>query len=198
MCFYGAFTMSILQFSTPDLWTKTVLANFDTFLLDHASAEKKAAGFAISMISHYPDRPELVLAMSELAVEEMTHFRQVIKIILEKGLQLASDTKDLYVIEFLKNTRKGTEAYFLDRLLTGAIIEARGAERFGLIAEALEPGYLKNFYTSIATSEQRHYQEFSNLAKLYFPINEVDARAAELLGIEAEIIKHLPIRAALH
>ena len=52
-------------------WVDCVLDNFDTFLLDHAAAEKKASGMALSMVSHYPDRPQLVLAMAELAVEEM-------------------------------------------------------------------------------------------------------------------------------
>ncbi len=46
------------------------MADFDSFLLDHAAAEKKASGMAVSMLSHYPDRVELVAAMADLAVEE--------------------------------------------------------------------------------------------------------------------------------
>ena len=45
--------------------------DFDRFLLDHAAAEKKASGMALSMVSHYPDRTRLVAAMTDLAVEEM-------------------------------------------------------------------------------------------------------------------------------
>ena len=44
-----------------------MVERFDQFLLDHAAAEKKAAGMALSMLSHYPDRARLVTAMSELA-----------------------------------------------------------------------------------------------------------------------------------
>ena len=94
--------------------------------------------------------------------------------------------------------RRGREAYLLDRLLTASIIEARGAERFGLIAQALEPGSLKKFYQSIARSEKRHYRLFLDLAGLYIDGDTVALRWQELLAIEAKIIAALPLRAALH
>ncbi len=58
-------------------WLETVMADFDSFLKDHASCEKKASGMAMSMISHYPDKPELITGMLNLAVEELSHFRDV-------------------------------------------------------------------------------------------------------------------------
>ena len=61
-----------LLYRTTQDWTETVLADFDRFLQDHAAAEKKASGMAISMLSHYPDKVDLVAAMAELAVEELT------------------------------------------------------------------------------------------------------------------------------
>jgi tRNA-(ms[2]io[6]A)-hydroxylase len=88
--------------------------------------------------------------------------------------------------------------YFLDRLLLASIIEARGAERFALVANALEPGPLKKFYQSIARSEARHYELFLDLAKKYLPDDMIDHRWKELLDIEAKIVVDLPIRAALH
>ena len=54
-----------------------VLADFDAFLQDHASAEK-ASGMALSIVSHYPDQPTLVQAMVDLAVEELNHYKEVI------------------------------------------------------------------------------------------------------------------------
>ena len=84
-----------------------------------------------------------------------------------RTLLTTADGKDPYVIEFRKAIRGGTEAYLLDRLLTASIIEARGAERFGLVAEALEAGELKKFYQSITRSEERHYELFLELAALY-------------------------------
>ncbi len=46
--------LSSIKPTHPD-WIGSVMADFDAFLLDHASAEKKASGMAMSMISHYPD-----------------------------------------------------------------------------------------------------------------------------------------------
>ena len=138
-----------LRFATPQAWTTAVMGDFDHFLLDHAAAEKKASGMAISMLSHYPDRIELVAAMADLAIEELTHYREVLKWIHRRGLITTSDQKDPYVGAFRRSLRQGSDIYFLDRLLTASIIEARGAERFSLVAEALEPGPLKKFYQSI-------------------------------------------------
>ncbi len=174
------------------------MTDFDAFLLDHAAAEKKASGMAISMLSHYPDRIELAATMADLAVEELTHYREVVKWIHRRGLITAADQKDPYVLAFREAIRKGREAYLLDRLLTASIIEARGAERFALVANALEPGPLKQFYQSIARSEERHYTLFLNLAGKYIAQDTVQQRWHELLDIEADIVRQLPIRPALH
>lgn len=174
------------------------MADFDSFLLDHAAAEKKASGMAISMLSHYPDRVELVAAMAELAVEELTHYREVVKWIHRRGLLTAADRKDHYVLALRDCIRKGREVYLLDRLLTASIIEARGAERFALVAQALPAGALKTFYQSIARSEERHYALFLELAGKYLDDRTIAARWEQLLDIEAAIVAGLPIRAALH
>ena len=184
--------------ATPAEWIQTVLADFDCFLQDHAAAEKKASGMAVSMLSHYPDKIELVAAMADLAIEELTHYREVVKWLHSRGVLTRADDKDLYVIEFRKSIRPASDEYLLDRLLTASIIEARGAERFGLVAHALEAGGLKKFYESIARSEARHYQLFLELAEKYFDSNRVQQRWQELLEIEASIIVGLPLRAALH
>ena len=52
-----------------------MLADFNAFLRDHASAEK-ASGMALSMVSHYPDQTTLVSAMVDLAVEELNHIKK--------------------------------------------------------------------------------------------------------------------------
>ncbi len=187
-----------LIYRTTQDWTETVLADFDRFLQDHAAAEKKASGMAISMLSHYPDKVDLVAAMAELAIEELTHYREVVKWLHKRGVLTAADQKDPYVVEFRKAIRRDREDYLLDRLLTASIIEARGAERFGLIAEALEPGGLKKFYQSIARSEERHYELFLDLARLYIDEAVIAKRWQALLEIEAEIVSALPLRPALH
>jgi tRNA-(ms[2]io[6]A)-hydroxylase len=131
-------------------------------------------------------------------VEELTHYREVVKWIHRRGLITVADQKDPYVVAFRESIRQGRDAYFLDRLLTASIIEARGAERFALVAEALPEGPLKNFYQSIARSEERHYELFLELAQKYLDGEVIAQRWEELLDIEANIVAGLPIRAALH
>lgn len=187
-----------LRYQTPGKWTQTVLNQFDDFLLDHATAEKKASGMAMSMLSHYPDRTVLVNKMVEIAIEELAHFREVLKLIHQRGLKTGADSKDLYVNEFRSSFRKGSEVYLLDRLLVGGIIEARGHERFSLIADALDEGQEKKFYQNIAQSEFRHKNDFIIIAREYFSNETIEERLDELLDLEAEIISKLPFRAALH
>ena len=187
-----------LRHATPSAWVEAVLADFDTFLIDHAAAEKKASGMAISMLSHYPDKPDVVSAMIDLSIEEMTHFREVVKLMHDRGLQLGPDTKDPYVNALRDCFRSEKQDFFLDRLIVGSIVEARGCERFGLIAEALAPGDLKKFYWAITESEARHEDLFLKLALNYFDEQTVGSRLNELLDIEAGVVQGLAIRAALH
>lgn len=189
---------SPLRYATPAAWTDAVLADFDSFLQDHAAAEKKASGMAMSMVSHYPDRFDLVAAMADLAIEELTHYREVVKWLHKRGLSTAADRKDPYVLGFRESIRQGSDTYLLDRLLIASIIEARGAERFALVAAALDESALKKFYQSIARSEERHYLLFLELAGKYLPQRDIEVRWDELLDIEAGLVANLPIRAALH
>lgn len=187
-----------LRAATTSAWVDAVIADFNLFLNDHAQAEKKASGMAMSMLSHYPDKPDLVSAMIDLSIEELAHFREVIKLMQTRGLQLGSDEKDPYVNQIREHMRKGKEVYMLDRLLTAAIIEARGCERFGLIAKHHPDAELQRFYQLIADSEDKHHLLFIDLAEKYFAEKDIEIRLGELLDIEASIVESLPIRAALH
>ena len=181
-----------LKYKTPDSWTERIVANMDAFLPDHAAAEKKASSMALTMVAHYPDKPELVTAMIELALEELSHFRAVVNIMHERGLNLLPDEKDPYVNALRKHSRQGTSVYFLDRLLIAGIVEARGAERFGLIAEALPEGNLKRFYISITRSELSHQGLFFDLAGQYFDDSDIQLRLGELLGADELVRGHQP------
>lgn len=187
-----------LKFKTPAAWAAGIVKAMDIFLPDHAAAEKKASSMAMTMVSHYPDRPELVTAMIDLALEELSHFRSVVKIMQERGLVLLPDEKDPYVNALRRSLRQGSEFYLMDRLLIAGVVEARGAERFGLVAAALPEGDLKRFYDAITRSEQGHEALFVQLAERYFDTDTVHKRLQELLEVEAGIVSELPIRAALH
>jgi tRNA 2-(methylsulfanyl)-N6-isopentenyladenosine37 hydroxylase len=187
-----------LHYHTPATWAEYIVEHMDAFLLDHAACEKKASSMAMSLVAHYPDKPDLVSAMTQLAVEELIHFKEVVKIILERQLQLTPDQKDHYVGQFRKCIRGGTEPYFIDRMLVASIIEARGHERFGLIADALTDTKLKSFYAAITASEQRHQDLFLSLIKAHAEPQIIDLRLQELLHAEAAIIAACPLRPALH
>lgn len=179
-------------------WTEAVLENLSAFLQDHAACERKASATALALVAHYPDRPELVKEMIHLAQEELEHFRQVVELMQARDVTICPDKKDPYVGGLMKHMRRGRDAYFLDRLLIGGIVEARGCERFGLLSEALEPGPLKQFYEELTRAEARHHGLFLRLARTYFSESEVAPRLDELLHAEEEIVDALPFRAALH
>jgi tRNA-(ms[2]io[6]A)-hydroxylase len=187
-----------LKLNTPPDWVKGIVNSMDAFLPEHAAAEKKASSMAMTMVAHYPDKPELVSAMIDLALEELSHFRAVVKLMHERGLTLLPDQKDSYVNQLRRQVRHGEPNYLMDRLLVAGIVEARGAERFGLIAEALPQGEMKRFYQSITRSELEHQGLFLQLAEDAFDSAEVTKRLDDLLIAEAAIVRELPIQLRLH
>ena len=48
--------------------------NIEEILTDHAYCEQKAASYAISLIIGFPEKKDLVIAMIDLAQEEISHF----------------------------------------------------------------------------------------------------------------------------
>jgi len=186
-----------LRTSTPAAWVEAVRADFDSFLLDHAACERKASATAMGLVAHYPDRAELVRRCVDVAREELEHFARVWEILTARGLVLGPDAPSPYVSRLSREYRNGSEAYFLDRLLVIAIVEARGCERFALAATAVPEGELSGFYRELARSEVRHHEMYTDLARTYFPESQISVRLEELLDAEARVLDGLPIRPAL-
>ena len=88
-----------LKLPTDPRWVNVAKKNIEEILTDHAYCEQKAASTAISIIIGFPQIPELVFAMTDLAQEEMSHFKMVHDLILESGLLLGRERKDPYVIQ---------------------------------------------------------------------------------------------------
>lgn len=180
-------------------WLQAVLADFDTFLQDHASCERKASSMAMSLVSKYPDRTAIIQELIDTALEELEHFKLVYELMRKRGLELKSEMKkDEYVNRLLQQVRTGREERFMDRLLLGSVLEMRGAERFRLIEEALPEGEVKRFYKMLWTSEAKHGNIFVKFALHYFPEKEVYERLEFFMEREAEIIRELPPAPALH
>jgi len=182
-----------LQMKTDPLWVKHIVErNIEEILTDHAYCEQKAASTAISLIVQYPEFPELVEKMSDLAQEEMGHFRMVFREIQKRGYTLGRERKDSYVNELAKFTKvkgKGREETLADKLLFAAMIEARSCERFKVLSENIGEKELSAFYYKLMVSEARHYTMFIKLAKKLCPNVDVDARWKDFLAYEAEVIE---------
>ncbi|QCK15817.1 tRNA-(ms[2]io[6]A)-hydroxylase [Mangrovivirga cuniculi] len=184
--------------SSPE-WVEAVMNDFDSFLQDHANCERKASSMAMSLVAKYPNRTEIIPELIETAIEELEHFEDVYKVMEKRNIQLPHQiSQDIYVKKLVDKCHSGREERFRDRLLLASIIECRGAERFRLIYEALPEGELKSFYHRLWASEAKHGNIFVKMALLYFPEDEVYSRLDELNKIEGEILKELPIKAALH
>lgn len=187
-----------LSSSTDPEWVKVILENFDDFLIDHASCERKAMAYAMSVVVKYPDRTEIIPDLLQVAQDELDHFRDVLELMNERGLQMTPDEPDPYVNQLIQVCRHGREKRLLDRLLVASVIETRGAERFRIIAEALEDPELKAFYRDLWATEARHGDVFKKMALNYFDEDEIEARNQEIIDAEAKIIANLEWRPSLH
>ncbi len=190
--------MFTLRYATPPDWAPAALEDFDAFLLDHASCERKASAVGLSFVVRYPDRTALIEPMIQFSREELEHYHQVCKLILERGLVFTSDEPDEYVNTFMKAVRTGREERLLDRLIVSSLIEARGAERLNLVTQALTDPKLQAFYSRLTRAEDHHKDFFLEIARLYFSEITITQRLGELLDKEAEAIRSVPNRSALH
>jgi tRNA-(ms[2]io[6]A)-hydroxylase len=190
-----------LKLPTDPRWINVAKQNLEEILTDHAYCEQKAASTAISLIIGFPRNSELVSAMTDLAQEEMSHFKMVHDLILERGYTLGIERKDEYVLQLLMFFPKGgsREAQLTHRLLCAALIEARSCERFRILSEELEDRKLRSFYRKLMISEANHYTLFLKLARKYGPSKEtVDQKWQSLLDYEATVIRKLGDKESIH
>lgn len=187
-----------LHCATDTAWLPHALAHFDAVLVDHAHCEKKAAANALSLLQAYPDVPGLPAQMARLAREESSHLAKVLELMETRGLTLSHDTGDPYAKGLQKFLRNPPLERRLDRLLVAAIIEARSHERLQLLADALPDAALRKLYAELARSEDGHTALFVRLAGGIADEAVVNLRLEELLRDEANLIRALPVRAAVH
>ena len=154
-----------LQLPTDTRWVNIVEKNIEEILVDHAYCEQKAASTAISFIIGFPEKTELVRAMIDLVTEEMSHFKMVYELLIERGFTLGRERKDAYVNRLMQFFPKGgsREDHLVHKLLYAALIEARSCERFRLLSEKLEDKQLARFYKKLMISEANHYTMFYSL-----------------------------------
>jgi len=189
-----------LKLPSDPRWVNIAEKNIEEILSDHAFCEQKAASTAISLIVSFPEYTELVQEMIGLVEEEMSHFKMVHDLILERGFTLGRDRKDAYVSKLLQFFPKGGSrtTQLVHRLLLAALIEARSCERFRLLSEHLEDKKLAKFYRKLMISEANHYSSFLGFARQYGDRKEVDQKWDALLEFEAQIMKTLSVNKTIH
>ncbi len=175
----------ILLAPTPPAWVDAAVERWRELLIDHASCEKKAASSALALMFAYPEDVRLGAALSRLAREELRHFERVEALMRRLGVANTRLVPGRYAAglrALLRTTNPGRK---LDLLLTGALIEARSAERFRLLAPRL-PAPLGAFYAALERSEARHFAQYVEFARAEAP-DEWRPRLGALAVREAEL-----------
>lgn len=151
---------------TDEGWIESAITDVGKLLRDHAHCEMKAASNAMSLAIRHGDRPELVTALLILAEEELKHFRRVHQILVARGIPLGNPPVDPYAAALrTAATRNGkSPSVVVDRLLVGALIEARSCERFRILAQRAPDAELRALYQELFASEAGHYRVFLDLA----------------------------------
>ncbi len=189
-----------LQFETETSWAEIAKDNLQQILTDHAFLEQKAASNAVSIIINYSEETELVKEMSDIAIEEMQHFKMVHQLMVKRGMVLGREQKNDYAIKlqkFFKKTGNRTEA-LIQRLLVAALIEARSCERFKVFSENMEDEQLRKFYKNLMISEANHYTTFLTFARKYQDREIVDEKWKALLKFESELMRERGKLAKIH
>jgi len=189
-----------LKLATDPRWVNIVAENIEEILTDHAWCEQKAATNAIGLVIQNPEKTDLVDAMLEIAKEELLHFQMVHEKIKARGLKFGRERKDDYVGELNAFMRKGhsREINLVDRLLFGAMVEARSCERFKVLSENIPDQDLKKFYHELMVSEAGHYTTFISFARKYSNGNDVDQRWQEFIDFETTIIARYGKKESIH
>jgi tRNA-(ms[2]io[6]A)-hydroxylase len=193
--------MLCLRRPTDRAWADEALRDVDAVLVDHAHCEMKAASNALSLAARHPGDVDLVLALTDLAREEIDHFRRVLVLLASRGVALGPPTVDAYAAELrravLELPRAPSANGLVDRLLVGALIEARSCERFKLLAEATagDQAHADNhaLWDELLAVEARHYRTFVDLAERAagWDRERVAARLGRLAELEGAIVDTL-------
>jgi tRNA-(ms[2]io[6]A)-hydroxylase len=196
-----------LTHPTDPRWIDVALADLGAVLVDHAHCEMKAATNALSLAARSPGYPRIARALVSLAEEEVAHLARVLDELERRGLELGKPQPDAYAAELRKlasgsSAPRRAEGSLVDRLLVGALIEARSCERFRLLADALaargEPT-LAAFYDELFASEARHYSTLVDLAiDVVGDEPRVRERLALLARAEGRLVATLGAQATIH
>jgi tRNA-(ms[2]io[6]A)-hydroxylase len=197
--FAEVFAALPLLHATPRSWAELAASRLPEFLADHAVCEQQVALYALSLAGHYPDDAELVERAAALAAEEVQHFRRVVAILRQRGWPLGGRRKNPWAQGLRAQIVTGREPWTkVDRLLFGAMIEARSCERFTRLLEVIEDPEVAHLLADLGPAERRHWQMFYQLAGREIDAAALAARFQHWQEVEADLARGLGTSPAVH
>ena len=197
--FEEVFAALPLLHPTPRSWAELAAANLPEFLADHAVCEQQVAVYALSLAGYYPEDPELVDRAAALAAEEVQHFRRVVAILRKRGWPLVGQRRNPWAQALRAQIVPGREPWTkVDRLLFGAMIEARSCERFTRLLEVVEDPEVARLLADLGPAERRHWQIFYQLAGRDTDAVALADRFQHWREFEAELARGLGTSPAVH
>lgn len=188
-----------LLHATPRSWAELAAANLPEFLADHAVCEQQVALYALSLAGYYPDDAELVERAAALAAEEVQHFRRVIGILKRRGWPLGGRRRNPWAQSLRSQIVSGQEPWTkVDRLLFGAMIEARSCERFTRLLEVVEDREVERLLLDLGPAERRHWELFFQLAGREVEAQALEVRFRRWREFEADLARNLGVSPAVH
>jgi tRNA 2-(methylsulfanyl)-N6-isopentenyladenosine37 hydroxylase len=186
---------------TPRSWAELAASRLPEFLADHAVCEQQVAMYALSLAGYYPEDAELVERAAALAAEEVQHFRRVVAILRKRGWPLGGRRKNPWAQALRGQIVAGREPWTkVDRLLFGAMIEARSCERFTRLLEVIEDQdpEVAHLLADLGPAERRHWELFHRLAGREVDAEALAVRFQRWREFEADLARGLGISPAVH
>jgi tRNA 2-(methylsulfanyl)-N6-isopentenyladenosine37 hydroxylase len=198
-----------LASKTPASWGRWAVEHMDEMLLDHAHCEKKAASTALKLVFKYAHHPSMMVPLSRLAREELSHFEQVIGHLRRRGAEYQRQKPSPYASRLMEIVRPREPEHLIDTLMCSAMIEARSCERMQLVAEGLEAlgsdasafdPQLVELYRGLLASEARHHNTYLELARRLELLDPLafEKRLRQIAEHEAFVVTDAPTAPRLH
>ena len=145
----------LLTAATPDSWLSQACACPEVLLIDHANCEKKAASTALALMFAYAEDFDLTRKLSQLAREELRHYEQVAKLIVQLKIAPQRLAPGRYAAQLRRLVSAREPLREVDLMICGAFIEARSCERFAALA-AVIGAPLSDLFRGLHAAEARH------------------------------------------
>lgn len=130
---------------------------------------------------------DIIGKMVLLIREELHHFYQVLEIMQARNIPYSNISAGRYARGLISACKTHEPQILVDKLICGALIEARSCERFAALSEVVD-SELSQFYLSLLRSEARHFEDYLTLAQ-QISKSDIVPRLQHFLHIEAELIQ---------